>query len=190
MPPGQSVCTGCGLAIVAEPTGGWRSSHGVIESIRAHAAALGHAAKLAAIWHARRLHAIDSHSRQQLTSARSHYEQAMASIRQAHEQSLRHSQQILRDVRQETALEVLPWDDPAWNSYAAMDRLPRVVRFGMLRETCHSWRIEMPALHPFAPGGNFLIKTSGQAREAAAQALQAFVLRMLCSLPPPRCACC
>jgi S-DNA-T family DNA segregation ATPase FtsK/SpoIIIE len=167
------------------------SEHDLIRQIQSHVTRLVQAVADAGFWHDRWLVQAEQEHRHQVAQLEARYEQAMAAARSAYEATLSKVTEDNRAVIQDAGLLAAPWDDLLWVSWTPSLTLPLPgggpgggTRIGQLTEEGQWHRLTLPALLPIIAGRNVVLKASGAAKEAAVQALQSLMLRLLATVPP------
>ncbi len=161
------------------------SERDLIQQIQSHVTRLVQAVADAQFWYDRWLEQAGQAHRHQVAQLEARYEQTMAAARSAYEATLSKVTEDNRAVIQGAGFLAAPWDDPLWASWTPLaGREPGgATRIGQLTETGQWHRLTLPALLPIIGGRNVVLKASGAAKEAAVQALQSLMLRLLATVP-------
>lgn len=115
--------------------------------------------------------------------------QLHALANQAHIVSANDAQAVFRPLQASTA----PWEDEAWQAFAPIDAalsVPRLTRVGVLRHDVPSslmqetHTIEVPALVPIIGTGGVVLTAEGKQLDAARDALQSMLVRLIAAVPP------
>jgi hypothetical protein len=141
----------------------------------------------------------ERHSRLLRESAHQHDDDWRALTAAWHD-ALTRFQQAVQKIEAACSCLFPAWDGPVWENWDPPTEVPAGIRFGKLRVNADSIPQSVPrderlralalpaltlsALLPFPERGALLLKANGEGRTAAAQLLQAVMLRCLTAIPP------
>ena len=121
-----------------------------------------------------------------LGDLRRDHNRRMAAIREEHGRNLEREVGNLLGVDRRSGRWTAPWSDKLFRGFEPAAGVPEAVRFGSLRFRGPFSEVKTPALLPFTGGRNLVIRASGSAKDSAAAAVEALVLRLLLTVPPAK----
>lgn len=162
------------------------SERELIQSAKAHAAAVSEAVAAAEAAYRRCLEEIEQDLNCRLQDSRTARGEREAKVQQDHRDTVARAEQELKRVAAGAGLWAAPWDDPRWADYRPAAEPPPVVRFGSLTITGPATNavLETPALIPFTAGQSIVFRTSRDGKADAVAAVQSLALRLLALVPP------
>lgn len=162
------------------------SERELIQSAKAHAAAVTDAVAAAETAYRRCLEQVEQDLNRRILDIRTASGEREAKVRQDHQDAVARAEQEFKRVAAGAGLWAAPWDDPRWAEYQPAAEPPPVARFGSLTVTgsATSTSFETPALIPFTSGQSMVLRTSRDGKARAVAAVQALTLRLLALVPP------
>jgi hypothetical protein len=120
------------------------------------------------------------------TELKDRYETDVERENQSFETSIAEKKSRLAKMQEEHPAECLPWNYPFWDQFRPSRKIeaPPLTRFGELTVRGDINTINVPALLRIITSKNLLINASSNYKEAALEALQTVMLRLLVTVPP------
>jgi len=147
----------------------------LIKNIESAAQELARAIAAANFWYKPSLDAIEARYQQEMVNAEAIYKTRFEQL-----------QAEIEAFVTPMGLVAADWDATDWDAWqpAANSMRSTTLRLGQWRETRKWHTLQFPALVPLLDAKGWLFQAAGPARETAALALQAALLRLLALLPP------
>lgn len=128
---------------------------------------------------------IDQTYKRQLDESQTHYNRTKQQLEQTLQQNVQELRREIETFAQEAGLSGAAWTEPVWRQWQPLTPASSTLRLGTV--TLRSPLGDLPPLPLFVscPGGeNILFKATGAAKNAAIEAIQSFMFRLLATQPP------
>lgn len=159
----------------------------LIKQIEVEVANLKQAVADAEYWHGKCVEEAQQQHQVRVAQIQAEHNRALAETKSAYEKMLAEVGEEMREISKAAGYTGAPWDDASWDDWQPepgghlAKPQTRIGRF-MEKGQWHSLRF--PALLPFLTQRPLLIEVSGAPKNQAVVAVQAFLLRVLATVPP------